>query len=169
MPVARGTRWNARAVIVLGLTAVAVALLLGAMALYLADNGNKVRLGDNQFGDLQAERTAGRIARDGPILFPDVSGGSRIVMVSHLGDDPDSGWYVFDARSPGAARDCVLGWDRDRALFVDGCNPNLTYPIDGAGLRQYVVSVNDKGRIIVDFNADPATTTTARATTTTTR
>jgi hypothetical protein len=169
MPVARGTRWNARAVIVLGLTAVAVALLLGAMALYLADNGKNVRLGDNQFGDLQAERTATRIAREGPILFPDVSGGSRVVIVSHLGDDPKSGWYVFDARSPGAARDCILVWNRERAVFVDGCSPDTTYPIDGKGLRQYVVSVNDKGRIIVDFNADPGSTTTTRATPTTTR
>jgi hypothetical protein len=169
MPVARGTRWNARAVIVLGLTAVAVALLLGAMALYLADNGDRVRLGDNQFGDLQAERTATRIAREGPIPFPDVSGGSRIVIVSHVGDDPKTGWFVFDARSPGAARDCILDWNRERAVFVDRCDPNATYPIDGKGLRQYVVSVNDKGRIIVDFNADPATTTTTRATPTTTR
>jgi hypothetical protein len=169
MPVARGTRWNARAVIVLGLTAVAVALLLGAMALYLADNGNNVRLGDNQFGDLQAERTATRITREGPIQFPDVSGGSRVVNLSHVGDDPKTGWYVFDARSPGAARDCILDWNRDRSLFVDRCDPNNTYPIDGKGLRQYVVSVNDKGRVIIDFNADPDPTTTTRATPTTTR
>lgn len=167
MPVARGTRWNARSVIVLGLTAVAVALLLGAFAIYLADNGNNVRLGDNQFGDLGAERTAKRIAADGPIQFPDVSGGNRIVNLSHVGDDPATGWYVFDARSPGAARDCILDWNRDRSVFVDRCDPNRTYPIDGAGLRQYVVSVNDKGRLIIDFNTDPATTTTGAPTTTT--
>ncbi len=163
MPVARGTRWNARSVIVLGLTAVAVALLLGAMALYLADNGNNVRLGDNQFGDLQAERTAKRIAGSGPIQFPDVSGGSRVVNLSHVGDDPKTGWYVFDARSPGAARDCILDWNRERERFVDRCDAANTYPIDGTGLRQYPITVNDKGRLIIDFNADPASTTTTTA------
>jgi hypothetical protein len=170
MPVARGSRWNARSVIVLGLTAVAVALLLGAMAMYLADNGNNVRLGDNQFGDLTASRTAERIAKDGPIQFPDVSGGSRVVNLSHVGDDPTTGWYAFDARSPGAARECILDWNRDREVFVDRCDAAATYPIDGAGLRQYPVFVNDAGKVIVDFNADPATTTTVvRATTTTAR
>jgi hypothetical protein len=168
MPVARGTRWNARSVIVLGLTAVAVAILLGAMALYIADNGNNVRLGDNQFGDLQAERTARRIEREGPIQFPDVSGGSRVVNLSHVGNDPKTGWFVFDARSPGAARECLLDWNRERKVFVDRCDANNTYPIDGKGLRQYVVSVNERGQVVVDFNADPATTTTTAATATTT-
>lgn len=167
MPVARGPRLNARSFIVLSATVLAVALLLGAMVLYLAENGKKVRLGDDQFSDLNAARTAKRIATDGPIQFPDVSGGSRIINLSHVGDDAQTGWYVFDARAAGARKECVLDWNRERAAFLDRCDAKSTFPIDGAGLHQYAVLVDDKGRLVIDFNVDPLTTTTvARSTTT---
>lgn len=169
MPVARGTRFDARSILVVGATVVAVALLLGAMFLYLARNGNKVRLGDNQFRDLNAANTAEKIAKDGPIQFPDVSGGGRVVNLSHVGTDPQTGWYVFDARSPGAAKECLLDWDRTTRVFVDRCDATSTYPVDGAGLRQYAVRVDAKGRLVIDFNVDPKTTTTVALASTTTK
>ena len=169
MPVARGTRFDARSIIVVGLTVVAVALLLGGMFLYLARNGDKVRLGDNQFADLNAANTAEKIAKDGPIQFPDVSGGGRVVNLSHTGTDPQTGWYVFDARSPGAARDCLLDWDRTKHVFVDRCDATNTYPIEGTGLRQYAIRVDAKGRLVIDFNVDPKTTTTVVLASTTTK
>ncbi len=167
MPVARGTRFDARSIIVVAATVVAVALLLGAMFLYLARNGENVRLGDNQFADLNAERTAKKIAEDGPIQFPDVAGGGRVVNLSHVGTDPQTGWYVFDARSPGAAKECLLDWDRTKKVFVDRCDATSTYPIEGPGLRQYAVRVDEKGRLVIDFNVDPQTTTTVVLPTTT--
>lgn len=169
MPVARGTRFDARSIIVVAATAMAVALLLGGMFLYLARNGENVRLGDNQFADLNAERTAKKIADDGPIQFPDVAGGGRVVNLSHVGPDAGTGWYIFDARSPGAAKECLLDWDRTKRVFVDRCNAASTYPIEGPGLRQYAVRVDAKGRLVIDFNVDPQTTTTVARTTTTTK
>lgn len=168
MPVGRGPRLSARSLIVLAATLLAIALLLVFMVVYLAGNGNKVRLGKNQFDDLNAERTAQRIRNDGPIQFPDVSGGSRIVILSHVGDDPAVKWFVFDARAAGALKECVVDWIRERQLFVDRCDANQTYPVDGTGLRQYAVRVDETGRLVIDFNVDPLTTTTVKITATTT-
>jgi hypothetical protein len=167
MPVARGPRIGARSLLLLGGTILAIALVLVFMVVYLADNGSKVRLGKNQFDDLNAERTAQRIRNDGPIQFPDVSGGSRVIILSHTGDDPTTQWYVFDARAAGARRECIVDWNRDRAVFVDRCDPNVTYPLDGKGLRQYAVRVDETGKLVIDFNVDPLTTTTVVVTTTT--
>lgn len=168
MPVARGARINVRSLFVLGVTILAIAVLLGVMVVYLADNGKKVRLGDNQFTDLNAQRTAQRITNDGPIQFPDVAGGGRVVNLAHVGTDPQTGWFIFDARSPGAAKNCLLDWNRDRLVFVDRCNPAGTYPLNGAGLRQYAIRVDEQGRLVIDFNVDPLTTTTVVLAATTT-
>lgn len=161
MPITRHT-WTARSVIMLGLTAVAVALLLGAMALYLADNGDRVRLGDNQFGDLQAERTANasRAADRSSSPTSAAAPGWSTCPTSVTTRRP-----VGTSSTPGhraRARDCILDWNHERAVRrpLDTAN---TYPIDGTGLRQYPVTVNDKGRLIIDFNADPASTTTTTA------
>jgi hypothetical protein len=167
MPVARGNRLNTRSFIVLAATVLAIAVLFAVMLVYLADNGKDVRLGDNQFNDLNAARTAQRIRNDGPIQFPDVSGGGRVVNLSHVGDDPQTGWYIFDARAAGAARDCILDWNRDRQVFVDRCDANHTFPLDGGGLHQYAVRVDTRGRLVIDFNVDPLTTTTVISPTTT--
>jgi hypothetical protein len=167
VPVARGTRFDARSIVVVAATVLAVALLLGGMFIYIAGNSENVRLGDDQFADLLAERTAKKITADGPIQFPDVSGGGRVVNLSHVGTDPQTGWFVFDARSPGAAKECLLDWDRTRSVFVDRCDATSTYPVEGTGLRQYAVRVDARGRLVIDFNVDPQTTTTAVLPTTT--
>lgn len=166
MPVGRGQRLGARSLIVLGGTLVALALVLVFMVVYLAD-GTKVRLGKNQFDDLNAERTAARIRNDGPIQFPDVSGGARVVVLSHVGDDPLVKWFVFNARAAGARQECVIDWIPTRQLFVDRCDPNQTFALDGTGLRQYAVRVDEDKRLVIDFNVDPLTTTTVVVTTTT--
>ena len=168
MPIGRGPRPGARSLIVLGGTILAISLVLVFMVVYLAD-GSKVRLGKNQFDDLSAERTATRIRNDGPIQFPDVSGGTRVVVLSHLGEDPLAKWFAFDARAAGARRECVVDWIPARQLFVDRCDPNRTFPLDGTGLRQYAVRVDENKRLVIDFNVDPLTTTTVVVTTTTIR
>lgn len=167
MPVASGPRLGARSLFLVGGTILAIAVVLVFMVVYLADNGNQVRLGKNQFDDLSAERTAERIRNDGPIQFPDVSGGSRVVILSHVGENPLVNWFVFDARAAGARRECLVDWIPERELFVDRCDPTRTFPLDGEGLRQYAVRVDPDLRLVIDFNVDPLTTTTVVVTTTT--
>jgi hypothetical protein len=68
---------------------------------------------------------------------------------------------AFDARKPGAPRECYLEWQRDRGVFVDLCDGSEV-SADGAGLRQYPAVVNSDGKVVIDFNASPDTSTTTR-------
>ena len=89
---------------------VAVALVFGALWLARSGADVEIRLGDPDFGDLDIHRISAEIADSGPVLFPDVAGGARDLIVQHLGDDPEAGWYAFDARRPGQPRDCFFRW-----------------------------------------------------------
>ncbi|MEO5839397.1 MAG: hypothetical protein ABIQ73_10220 [Acidimicrobiales bacterium] len=163
---------TARNAVVVGVAGVVTAVMLMLFVLWLtSQNGNKVefRLGDEQFQDITADRMASRIADEGPVLFPDVSANrSRDIYVQHLGNDPKTGWLAFDARKPGAARECYLEWQRDRQLFVDRCDKSEV-AADGAGLRQYPAVVNSNGKVVINFNASATATTTVSPATTTSR
>ena len=168
MPVARGPRMTARNAVVVGAAGVVTAVILMLFVVWVTShNGNKVdfRLGDAQFQDITADRMAARIADGGPVLFPDVSANrSRDIYVQHLGTDHKTGWLAFDARKPGAPRECFLEWQRDRRVFVDRCDGSEV-GADGAGLRQYPAVVNNNGKVIIDFNASgPATTSSSKTT-----
>jgi len=161
-PVARGPRMTARSAIVVGVAGIAAGVVLLLFVLWAAGRGGdvKVKLGDDVFSNIVAVNTAEKIKADGPILFSDVSGGSRDVIVQHLGPDALTNWYAFDARVPGSSRDCFAKWDKTVVLFVDSCDASKTFSAKGEGLRQYPVKVTD-GRVVIDFN--PATTTTTAA------
>jgi hypothetical protein len=137
--------------VALALGGVVVALLLGLLLLRLARGGDvEVRLGSDTFDAGRANRIAAEVADRGPALYSDVAGGSRDVIVNHLGDDPATGWVAFSAREPGAPRDCYVEWQPETSQFVDRCS-GRSYPSDGAGLEQFPVSVVD-GDVIVDIN-----------------
>lgn len=151
MPVESRRRRPGAAVV----AAVAVAGILTAVVVFvlvvgLARGGRvELRLGDEEFRAGRAEAQAASIERQGPLLFSDVSGGDRDIVVQHLGDDPEEGWLAFDARPPGASRECFARWDPDGKRFVDTCDGTV-YPADGQGLTRYPVTVED-GELIVDL------------------
>jgi len=91
------------------------------------------------------------IARDGPILYADAAGGRRDIWLQHLGGDPAGGWFAFDARRPGAGRDCTLQWQAPAAVFLDPCDGTIVEG-HGEGLPAYEVRIDD-GELIVDLNA----------------
>lgn len=153
---------TARSMVVVGAAGLAAAVVLVVFVLWVVGSGDKkveIRLGDDTFADLDAVRTAGRIASSGPVIFSDVSGNrTRDIYVQHLGDDPKRGWLAFDARRPGAERDCYLEWRQVEGHFTDRCDGTII-PADGTGLPQYPATVNDKGKVVIDLNqATPATT-----------
>jgi len=156
MPVAKGRGIDARSALVVGATAVVLALVIGGMILYLVSRDDiDVRLGDDRFEDINAESAAEEIAERGPILFQDLVGGSRDIFLQHLGDDHEQGWYAFDVRPPGEPRECQAVWQPDEEQFADNgrCSTTFTVPADGTGLPQYPATVNDDGNVVIDLNA----------------
>jgi len=128
---------------------------LGITTLALKDrNSADLGLGDQTFDAGKAEDKAELIAKTGPVLYADVSGSKdRDMILQHLGDDPNEGWYAFLAAPLDQARDCTWVWQPDDDLFRAKCDETLTAPADGKGLPQFEVTVTD-GRIDVDLNAD---------------
>lgn len=137
--------------LVLGLVLVLVLFIVAIPS--LTESGQvEVRLGPERFDAGPAEDRAVEIAERGPILLPDVAGNDRDVYVQHIGDDPQTGWLVFDARKPGAGRDCTLEWQRDPEQFINPCDGSVV-TATGEGLIQYPVEVTDDGQVVVDFRS----------------
>lgn len=161
MPVGRRTSRNE--VRAIAMVAASLLLILGgiiAFVTFLSARGDvQVRLGDDRFNAGDARDIADDVADRGPILFSDVAGGRRDIVVNHLSADPLEGWVAFDARLPGDDRSCQVNWQPDRGAFAYSCDPALSFPPDGEGLASYPVVVVD-GRIIVDINAATRESTT---------
>jgi len=166
MPV-RPTPARSTRSIVVGVVGLALGIVLVVGLFVLAipslteNNRIEMRLGDDVFVAGDATNRSAAIAADGPILLPDVASGDRDVYLQHLGDDPATGWLVFDARRPGTGRDCTLVWGDGQ--FTDPCDGTVV-PADGAGLARYNVGVDDDGKVVVDLVMRPEPTTTTAST-----
>ena len=92
MPVARGPQMNARSAILVGITGVMIAVVLGGGVLFLANQSENVelQLGDTDFDAGQIGRISEEIDDRGPILYSDVAGRRRDLILQHLGDVPGS-------------------------------------------------------------------------------
>jgi hypothetical protein len=154
--------------IALGIAGLALGIILVLVLFVVAipslteDNRIQVRLGDDVFVAGNAERRSAAIAADGPILLGDVASGERDVYLQHLGDDPATGWYAFDARRPGTDRGCTLVWEPasgSGGAFSDPCDGSVV-PADGGDLPRYDITVNDDGLLVVDLVMRPVTTST---------
>ena len=156
------------------LLALALAVALFAFAVPAITSKNQVtsQLGGATLSEGLAEDRAADIAKSGPILVPDQAGGQRDVILQHLGSSSDAGWYVFDARRAGRARQCNLVWNKDHHVFDDPCG-GAPIPADGTGLVHYHVEVDKNGNLVIDLNPNdekgavhPGGTTTTTASTT---
>ncbi len=130
----------------LGLLAL-VLLLVFVVRLASQDGGNT--LGDETF-DVNASALAAQVARDGPILFPDLLGKGRDIYIQHLSQDRREGWLAFRSTAEGVGRRCTLTWQRDERVFRDPCG-GRTYPADGQGLEQFVATVKGANKLVVDL------------------
>ncbi len=160
MPVARGPQISAKSAIIVGIAGVAAALLLGAGVIWLAGSGGNVtvRIGDTDFDAGSSQVMAEEIADNGPLLFADVGGGRRDIIVQHLGDDASSGWFAFEARPADQPRGCFYQWDPTTQTFnLTGADssivcPDITVDATGEGAGQFPVVVDDGGSVRVDIN-----------------
>jgi len=146
MPTARQPPGKATLVLT-GLGGVAAGALIFLLVLNLTRSRSVEQSSDARFRVGSAERLAPNIARDGPLLFQDLLGGSRDIYVQHVGGED---WRAFDARSPGAPRRCVLEWRQPARQFVDPCD-GRTFPADGSGLPAYPTEVDEDGAVLVDL------------------
>ena len=164
MPIERrSSSAQIRSILIAIVTVVFVATL--GYAVFRAATGQKTSVTKGSDGGRwntgTAQTKADEIAERGPILIPDPAGAQRLpIYISHLGNDPDTGWYVFEARPPDAPDDCFISWDRDAEEFTAPCVDD-TYPADGDGLRSFEATVTKDGDLIIDFTPGPTTTTTS--------
>lgn len=141
---------RATALILSSVLLVVTALLLGFLAIWLLGSSGNSTLGDETF-DANASALAEQVSRNGPILFPDLLGKGKDIYVQHLSEDRKEGWRAFRATAPGADRTCTLRWEAAERVFRDPCDPARTYPEDGAGLEQYVATVQEPNKLVIDL------------------
>ena len=128
--------------LVLGAVAVALglALLIGLSVAASRGDVKATGLGDQEFRAGRTDGLATQIRRDGPVIFPQPSGGrSGDIYVQHLGGK----WYAIAAGS----RSCTLQWTG--TAFRDPCT-KATYPPDGTGLTRFRTRI-DGNLLYVDF------------------
>lgn len=154
MPVSEGPTLNIRRSLIYVLASLALGVGLLVLVVTLAGSGDvQFKLGDDVFEVGDAEAFADRIGDDeAPIPFSSLSR-NRPIYLQHIGDDPATGWYAIDARSPSDPDACVLEWSIDDQEFVDACDRSATFPPDGEGLLRYGVTVDADGRVVVDLAA----------------
>jgi hypothetical protein len=168
MPVARGPQMNARSAVLVGFTGVMIGVVLLLGVIWLAGSGGdvEVQLGDTDFDAGQIWRISEEINDRGPILYSDVAGRSRDIILQHLGADPETGWLAFAARPLGEPRDCFFQWSTDAARFDligatdDAECGDVTMDAEGTlstgdTIVSYPITIDDKNNVRVDINYDP--------------
>lgn len=152
MPVAQSQGHAGKALLVAAVAIVLIAVVTVFVALAASRGDVEINLGDDRFNAGNAERIADRIAEDGglPALYADLVSGDRPIFVQHTGDEADEGWVAFGAFDPDDPT-CIIEIDREAMILVNACDREVTYPLDGEGLRFYPTSVED-GDVIVDIN-----------------
>ena len=150
MPVAKGPKFDARSALLFGGIAVISAVVIGFFAIRLGEQSNTLVLGDQNFGNIEAVRMSESIATDGPVLWGDIANGTRDIWLQHIGDEPGEGWFAFDARLPGDARECNATWDIANRQFTNPCNGE-DFGEYGDGLPQIPVFI-DGFALVIDIN-----------------
>lgn len=150
MPVAKGPSFDIRSAVIFGGLAVVAAIIIGVVAVVLGSRSNRLVLGTTDFGSLSADSMAAEIAENGPILWPDIASGNRDIWLQHTGDTPGDGWFAFDARLPGAGRECNVTWNVVEEEFADPCTGDIFNEV-GEGLPEISVFI-DQRTLVIDLN-----------------
>ncbi|HEX2381610.1 MAG TPA: hypothetical protein VHI95_03165 [Acidimicrobiales bacterium] len=153
MPVAQSDPRRATIIGIVGVVVGVVMIVVVLLANNLGGDRSTTQSSRSRFHVGPPEATAQEITERGPLFFNDTATGSRPLVVSHVGDDPATGWHAFDA----ATGSCVISLNSDTKALTD-CDGHPVSP-DGAGKHQYPVTVT-KDEVIVDLSADATTTTT---------
>ena len=138
--------------VTLGIAAVGAAVGFLLLVLWFTDRGAvEIALGDDTFEAGRVDIIAEEIRENGPIKYADLIGGRQNIILQHLGDDDQVGWYAFDLIRPGQANECQLDWIDAAQEFRDSCD-GTSVPPTGFGQPDYPVEI-EEGRISIDFRA----------------
>jgi len=149
----RDPKQTAKAV-TLGVAAVAAAVGFLLAVLWFTDRGAvEIALGDPTFEAGRIDIIADEIRENGPIKYADLIGGRQNIILQHLGDDDEVGWYAFDLIRPGQPDECQLDWSETAEVFQDSCDGTVI-TATGEGQPTYPVEI-EEGRISIDFRAEP--------------
>jgi hypothetical protein len=151
-PTGRPAPRRGTSLLLISLLGVLTAVLLIVFVLRLARSSDtKVQLGANTFDAGKAAQLAPEIAEHGPVLFQGLRGRGLDLYLQHVGTDVVHGWLAFKADPPGG---CVLR--PQPAQHTLACN-GVTFPGDGRGLDHYAVTVDSKGKVIVNLQVSTGT------------
>jgi hypothetical protein len=80
-----------------------------------------VVLGDRTFVVGQVVDVAESIAKNGPILYPDLRdvNGKRSIVIEHNGTDPLKGWQVYYAYPADKSSECLVSQIKQSHSFTD--------------------------------------------------
>jgi hypothetical protein len=166
MPLTRPKSTAAQAVVpvVVGLAFLAVlGLAVWGVAAWVSHSAGpnskvQVNLGEDTFNLGPAQQRADEVAARGPLLFPGlVAADQGYIVVNHAGTDELSGWTAFAAVPSGEQIKCAVQWQASSQQFRDPCS-GQTFAGNGAGLRQYKVSINDSRELVIDLGRGTTTT-----------
>lgn len=106
-----------------------------------ADTGDAIANKVFQVGKVEA--MAKSVAKDGPLLFPDLKSpdGVRSIVLDHQGDDPATGWRVYYGYPADRDATCLVTHQRGTRKFTD---------CDGRVLTVDDLSLPDAVRPIVE-------------------
>ena len=159
MPVAQSQGHAGKALAIAAVAIALIALVAVFVALAASRGDVEIKLGDDRFELGRAEALVDTIDEgDGlPLLFQDLVSQDRNIFVMHTGGEPEDGWIAFGAFDPDDPS-CAVEIDREARTLVNACDEDVTYPLDGEGLRAYPTTVED-GKVIVDINELTTSTT----------
>jgi hypothetical protein len=116
-----------------------------------ADEADR-RIGADVFEVGRVDRLADSVERNGPILFPNLSGpaGERPVGLVHDGVTDFEGWRVFSLQPAHSAADCLVSLDRESKELVD-CAGEVFTPGELPDAERVVVLIDDDGTLTLDL------------------
>jgi hypothetical protein len=116
-----------------------------------ADEHNR-RVGADVFEVGRVDRLADSVAKNGPILFPNLAGpaGQRPVGLDHERTTDFDGWRVFSLRPAGNGPDCLVSLDRATKELGD-CNGQVYAVADLPPAERVEIVIDRDGTLTLDL------------------
>lgn len=132
------------------------------VAAYITNNTEaNVQTGERTFVVGSVTDIAKSVARNGPVLYPDLRdpNGTRSIVIEHTGDDPAIGWQVYYAYPADRDSTCLVKQIERTHTFIDceGRTLNVDELQPPADVRPIV---ENRTTLLIDMRGSTSTTST---------